>query len=161
MKVLTYPNPGLRLVAEPVLPERIATQEFQAKCLELVDTMLAHKALGLAATQVGWTERVIAMMSDTGASLHINPIILGQTDEMVRRLEACLSFPGVEEYVASPVGVFLQSQDLNGDVRTYKLTDQYAQTAFHEVDHLDGRLIIDRMNRPDRRAFLKKMGKAA
>lgn len=157
MKVLVYPNPLLRVPADPVLPTRISEPEFQDKCMKLVDIMLVNKALGLAATQIGWSERVFAMMSDTGAALHINPIILGQTADMVRRLEACLSFPGVEEYVASPAGVWLQSQDMSGELKQYKLTDRYAQCAFHEVDHLDGKLMIDRMNRHDRLKFLKRM----
>lgn len=156
MKVLTYPNPLLRGVADPVLPEEVSG--IRDMCMKLVDIMLVNKAKGLAATQIGWSKRVFAMMGPDGADVHINPVILGQTAETERRLEACLSFPGAQEYVASPRGLVLQSLDTDGTLRTLKLSGEYAQCAFHEVDHLDGRLMLDRMNRFERRKFLKRCG---
>ncbi len=156
MQVLTWPNPLLSLTAKPVTDEERGTAAFQSSIDEMIAIVKANEAVGLAATQVGWDRRVFVMKSMNGEPWeHINPRLL-HADEPKLAQEGCLSFPGVQpEYLEAPSRVVLGSTDLLGRTKEFFLYDLFARCAFHEIKHLDGITMLDRMGKLQRRLFLK------
>lgn len=161
MQVITWPNPLLSLAAQPVTDEERGTAEFQARIDEMIEIVKSQDAIGLAATQVGWDRRVFVMKSMNDEPWeHINPRIL-HADEPKVAQEGCLSFPNVQlEYMEAPSRVVLESTDILGRTKEFFLYELFARCAYHEVQHLEGLTMLDRMGKLQRRMFLKAYGKA-
>lgn len=160
MQVLTWPNPLLSLKAQAVTDEERGSEEFQAHVDEMVQIVKDHDAIGLAATQVGWNRRVFVMKPMNGEPWeHVNPRIL-HADEPKVSQEGCLSFPGVQEYMEAPSRVVVESTDLEGRTKEFFLYELFARCAYHEVQHLEGRTMLDRMGKLQRSMFLKSYMKA-
>jgi len=147
LKVLKYPHPILREQCEPVVA-------WDASLQKLVDDMTqtmygAHGAVGLAASQIGVTARVIILdvSSKTSRSDYkvlINPVIL-QSSRKKQMREGCLSFP---EYLASvkrATRLTFTALDRDQELKTYTVSGLEAIAVQHEIDHLDGVLMIDRI----------------
>lgn len=154
LQVLVWPNPLLSQVALPVAPEDIPGLH------DVVDDMIhivrTEEAVGLAATQVGLPLRLFVMKSPNGAAPleHINPRILHADEPQLDR-EGCLSFPGLSEYMKAPSRVVIESTDLMGRTQEFFFYGLFARCAFHEVQHLDGKTMVDRMGKLQRKLFLK------
>jgi peptide deformylase len=163
--ILFYPDERLRLKAEEV-----STFDESLKSLvdDMAETMYANEGLGLAATQIGVPLRVFVMdASANGTEFHafINPRIESTQDrkEWQRKSEGCLSFPGLTVDIPSPDWIQISAQTLSGETFSVRLDGIAAQCAFHETHHLDGVLMIDALNRKDRRRveveFLRFFGR--
>ncbi|TNF22527.1 MAG: peptide deformylase [Rhodobacteraceae bacterium] len=144
--ILTWPDPVLRKVCAP------ATGALGALVDDLFDTMYAAPGRGLAAPQIGVALRVFVI--DCGwkegapAPLAcINPEILAASEALAGGEEACLSIPGVAAEVLRPAEITLRFLDREGAVRERHLTGIEAKCAQHELDHLDGKVIFDRLPR--------------
>lgn len=109
---------------------------------DLAQTMISHGALGLAAPQVGVPYRVIAVSSNPVGVLY-NPIIVDRSSETNTLEEGCLSFPGLILHVERPRAIKVRYSLPNGEVVTKVFVDTTARIICHEVDHLDGKTIID------------------
>lgn len=138
-------DPVLRAVAAPVVA-------FDAALAGLVKdmfaTMYAAPGRGLAAPQVGVSQRVFVIdttWKDAAPSpqAFINPRIVGQSDARATGSEACLSIPGRAFAVARPTWVDLAWQDLDGQPQQARFDGVAAVCICHEFDHLDGVLITD------------------
>jgi peptide deformylase len=120
-------------------------------------TTLMHDAqgVGLAATQVGVLRRLFVFEPDEdGPRVIVNPVVVEQGDEIEPDEEGCLSLPGVRIPVDRATRLVLEGKDENGaDVR-YELEGYGARVAQHELDHLDGMLIIDRTDDEHRKEAL-------
>lgn len=145
---------AVRTVPDPVLREKCTpVAEFDAVLAKLVSDMLetlyAAKGRGLAAPQVGITQRVFVMDPTwkQGAPLpmiFVNPEVLQASERTVTQPEGCLSIPGDVTEVCRPDQVRLRWQDVDGMWHEADFTGFEAACTQHELDHLDGILITDK-----------------
>lgn len=146
-----YPDPVLREPNEEVTVFDEAFKEFVA---EMKALMYAHDGLGLAAPQIGVSRRVAVVAHEGREYVLVNPKITAssgnQTDE-----EGCLSFPGLFEKVTRPDRVTVEALDEEGNKQILEAAALLARAFAHEIDHLEGVLLIDRIS-PLRRTFAKK-----
>lgn len=138
MKLRKYPDPILRKKAVDVI-------EFNLKLEKQVERMknfIDGKGIGLAANQVGYNNKVIIYWNNGFKEL-INPKILVSSDNEEKLIEGCLSLPGLEKEVKRPSSVMVSGRLLNGSFITFTAFDLTARIIQHEIDHLEGKLILD------------------
>lgn len=159
VRILLYPNPSLRRPAEPVT--RIDA-ELRHTVRQMFDLMYEAAGIGLAATQVGLPLRLF-VVNLTGRAedetVLVNPEVLTAEGEQTSE-EGCLSLPGVTGTVRRPLHLVVRGYDLEGDELEYEGRETFARVVCHEMDHLAGQLIIDRMGpaaRLGNRARLKEL----
>lgn len=113
---------------------------------DMADTMYKAEGVGLAAPQVGILRRVVVIDVGDGLVELINPEIIERSGSQCGR-EGCLSLPGRQGIVTRPNEVTVRAQDRRG--KAFELTAEgfFARAVCHELDHLDGVLYIDRMDR--------------
>jgi peptide deformylase len=151
-QIRQYPDPVLRMPAPPV-------EEFDDDMKRLVarmgELMQDANGVGLAATQVGVLRRVFVFSPEEDeVAVLVNPEIVRRGDELETDDEGCLSIQGVTMPVERTVSVRIEGQDENGNVVAYDLEGTPARIVQHELDHLDGKLIIDRTTPEARREAL-------
>jgi peptide deformylase len=112
---------------------------------DLVETMYAKDGAGLAANQVGITKQVAAVDTGNGLVVLINPKIIGRKGKLIG-VEGCLSFPGLELQIKRPQRITVKFLDKNGQLKTIKAQDLLARAICHEVDHLNGKTMLDRVS---------------
>lgn len=146
--VLKYPAAVLRRCADPVV---VFDHALAAFAEELLDSLYAHKgAIGLAAPQIGESVRVIVVdmtantTRDTPRIL-VNPTIVSQSRQKTVR-EGCLSFPEYLANVRRSLRVHFSARDIYGNPIEDHVEGLEAVCIQHEIDHLDGVLMIDRVN---------------
>lgn len=164
--VVTYPHPVLRQKAKPV--ERV-TDEVRAVAKRMIELMKEEEGIGLAANQVGLAWRMFvahvphsedptddhSLTSDPisatrGPTVYINPVFSQPQRDLVGHEEGCLSLPDIRGEVRRPSQITLAYTDLEGQRQTLRASGLLARCWQHEMDHLDGALIIDRMLQIDR-----------
>jgi peptide deformylase len=161
LTILHHPDPRLRQKAKPVASFDAALQRLVE---DMFETMYAAPGVGLAATQVGVAQRVAVMDCSRDENrrepiVMVNPEILSQSEpEDVD--EGCLSVPGVGETLKRFRKVRARAQDRNGQVFELEADGLLAQCIQHEIDHLDGKLYIDRLSSLKRERLLKKLKEA-
>lgn len=143
-EVRLWPDPVLQEVCAPV------AGDVSALVADLFETMYAAPGRGLAAPQVGIGLRVFVMdctwKDGPGTPLAcINPEIVDASDEMASGEEACLSIPGIAAEVVRPSEITLRFVDAQGARHERRLTGIEAKCAQHELDHLNGKVIFDRL----------------
>ena len=149
-QIRQYPDPVLRLEAQQV-------QDFDDDLKQLVERMARlmqdARGVGLAANQVGVLRRVFVIQAEDEEEPRalVNPSIVERSDESGEDDEGCLSMQGVVVSVERPVRVRLEASDEEGNPVTLELEGLPARVAQHELDHLDGVLIVDRTSPEDRR----------
>jgi peptide deformylase len=151
-QIRQYGDPALRLIAHDV-------DEFDDDLRRLVDRMivLMHEAqgVGLAATQVGVLRRLFVFEpDDEGPRAIVNPVVVERGDEVATDDEGCLSLQGVKVPVERSTRIVLEGKDPNGDDLHIELDEYGSRVAQHELDHLDGVLIIDRTDDEHRKEAL-------
>ncbi len=140
-EVLVYPHPLLQTPAEPV--DRFG-KPVEELARALLATVAVRTANGLAAPQIGVPARVIAARADTGVRVMVNPEIAWQGGRFSSR-ETCLSLPGRGWFtVERAERVRVVFQDPGGEHRAVVAAGRDAAVLQHEIDHLDGRLLLDR-----------------
>jgi peptide deformylase len=151
-QIRQYPDPALRMEARPV-------EEFDENLRRLVarmgQLMKEANGVGLAATQVGVLRRVFVFApdEDTVATL-VNPEIVRRSEEMETDDEGCLSLQGVTVPVERAFSVRIEGRDESGKEVGYDFEGAPARIVQHELDHLDGKLILDRTTPEGRREAL-------
>ena len=113
---------------------------------DMADTMYKAEGVGLAAPQVGILRRVVVIDIGDGLMELINPVILERGGSQCGR-EGCLSLPGRQGIVTRPNWVKVQAQDRKGNIYEFEAEGFLARAVCHELDHLDGRVYIDVMDR--------------
>jgi peptide deformylase len=152
LTILEYPDPRLRKVAEPV---EAVTPEVRQLVRDMAETMYAAPGVGLAATQVDVHKRIIVMdVSETRDELrvYINPELLVAEGEAECE-EGCLSVPGYYERVTRAARIRVRALDESGQVFEQDAEGLLALCLQHEMDHLIGKVFIDRLS-PLKRARL-------
>lgn len=150
-QICVYPDPVLR---EETREIKVFDEELKTLVADMWETMYASDGLGLAAPQVGEAKKVIVIDYNGEKFVLVNPEITNEEGSM-RREEGCLSFPGIFEKVDSPEKLNVRYYDENGKLFIKELDGFLACVFHHEIDHLNGRLLIDRVS-PLKRQFLKK-----
>jgi peptide deformylase len=151
----------IRRFGDPVLKTRAAPVEnFDESLVRLTQDMLAtmrdQEGVGLAANQVGRLKRVFVAAIEDEEYVFVNPVLTdwSQTTETVP--EGCLSIPGIQVDVERPTAVTVAARDTSGEPLELRATDLLARVLQHEVDHLDGVLILDRTDRQSRKAAMRE-----
>lgn len=150
-----FPDSALRLEAKEITH---ITDETARLAQFMVEAMMALQGVGLAANQVGILARLIVIAPDDMIPLAlINPKIEWEGLESEEEVEGCLSLPYVSISVRRPAEITLTARDLSGEEKWYELSGEAARVVQHEIDHLNGRLIIDHAQSPQilRDAFAK------
>ncbi len=155
LTVLKWPDTRLLNVARDV---PAVTDEVRALVADLFETMRVEGGVGLAAPQVGIEWRVVvvdcSLRDDrTRPRALINPRLVGRDGTIVWR-EGCLSLPGITAEVERAQRVVVEYRDTEGTLRAHEAVDLEAVCIQHELDHLDGRLYVDRLGALERRATL-------
>ena len=155
LKILEFPDPRLRTVAEPVS----AIDGCVVKLVDdMLETMYAAPGIGLAATQVNIHRRILVMdvSEDKDSPMtFVNPEIEIINSELGEFSEGCLSVPGFFEIVNRPRRIRVTYLSLNGNEEIAELEGLEAICLQHEVDHLDGKLFVDYIS-PLKRGLIRK-----
>ena len=158
-RVRKFGDPVLRATALPVdrFDESLASEiEYMGE--------LMHDALGigLAATQLGVLHRVLVYRaySDDPLTALVNPVVEWADEELETLEEGCLSLPGVHVEVQRPAQVRVRANDVTGKELVVEAEGLEARVIQHEIDHLDGILILDRIPRELRKQTMREMREA-
>jgi peptide deformylase len=156
LHVRKYGDPALRSRARPVEVFDQALADEVQRMGRLMDDALG---IGLAATQLGVMHRVLVYRVDTEAPLGvlINPEIEHKGDELETMEEGCLSLPGVGVEVERAVEVRVRAVDATGAPITVEASGLEARVIQHEIDHLDGVLILDLTTREQRKQAMRAL----
>jgi len=144
LKIIKYPNDFLRCKTREVKMEELKSAKIQRLIFDMAKTMEVEKGVGLAAPQVGSDLRICAIAADDGVCILVNPKIKSFSRKKDIFEEGCLSFPGKFFPVERPIKVKVQARDIEGKKMKIKTDGLFARVLQHEIDHLDGILVIDR-----------------
>lgn len=156
-------NPVLRQIAAKVDSRDIRTYDLQQFIDDLLQTMLGEPGIGLAAPQVLRSIQLVVMgcEGDDGfpQTVLINPKIVFYGPELVESWEGCLSVDGLRGKVTRPSVVRVQALDRHGKSMDFEATGLYAVCIQHEMDHLIGKVFLDRMTDMSTLTQLPEFGK--
>lgn len=143
LKVVEYPAKILSKPARRLKPGDVDVKQLFA---DMVETMHAYDGVGLAAPQVGKGIRLLAAMDRDSGDIRcfINPQITAQSSDQLIGPEGCLSFPGLYGDVIRAKTITVRYQDLDFNEHTEEFSDFFARVLQHEIDHLNGVLLVDR-----------------
>jgi peptide deformylase len=155
----------IRLFGDPVLTMAAAEvttfdKELRVLVKDLAETMIDAPGAGLAAPQIGVSLRVFTYDVDDEVGHLINPVVSIVGDEDQDGDEGCLSFPGLTFPTKRRQHVIATGMNMHGEPVTIDGSDLLARCIQHEVDHLDGILFIDRLDRAQRKAAMKAIREA-
>ena len=144
LKIVKFGDPMLRKVSRPVTE---ITPRILTLLDDMVQTMRAANGVGLAAPQVGVLRRIVVVEVEPGEVYElINPKIIAFSGEQ-EGAEGCLSVPGQWGLVKRPMHVTVRAMNRHGQIVDYTGSELLARCFCHEIDHLDGKLYIDRAER--------------
>jgi peptide deformylase len=157
----------VRKLGDPVLrASAVAVERFDDALKAEIEQMgrLMHDALGigLAATQVGVLNRVLVyrVHAEDPITALVNPVLEWTSEELETAEEGCLSLPGVHVEVERPARVRARARDATGAEVLVEAEGLHARVIQHEIDHLDGVLILDRISREARKQAMRAMREA-
>jgi peptide deformylase len=152
-------DPALRSRAVPV--ERF-DQTLADEAQRMGELMADSLGIGLAATQLGVLHRLLVyrVEPDSPVNALVNPEIEWRGEEIESMEEGCLSLPGVHVDIDRSIHVRVRARDVRGDELTVEASGLEARVIQHEVDHLDGVLILDRATREQRREAMRALREA-
>jgi peptide deformylase len=182
--IIEVPDARLKTVSTPVAE---VTDETRALMDDMVDTMYDANGIGLAAIQVGVSQRIVVMdispsseeqaasaedgtdrgdrynldgLEDEKLRYFVNPEIVWTSDETANYQEGCLSVPGFYDDVERPAECRVKFLDYDGTAQEIACAGLLATCIQHEIDHLNGVVFLDRLSRLKRQMILKKIRKA-
>lgn len=161
LPIIKAPDPRLKIVCDPV--EQV-DEDLRLLMDNMLETMYAAPGVGLAAPQIGVAKRIIVMdvarHDEAPMPLRIvNPEIIELSGSVVSREEGCLSFPGQFTEVERPKTLRFRYWDENNQVKELEAAGLSAICIQHEMDHLDGILLTDRISAIKRSMIIRKMKK--
>lgn len=155
-KVVKFGDPVLKSKASPVAE---FGPELRVEVERMIAIMRDGMGVGLAATQLGVLRRMLVFQAgpDAPPTGLVNPAVEWLSDEEAIAEEGCLSLPRVAMEVERPLHVRVGGHDVEGERVTIEASGLEARILQHEIDHLDGVLILDRAPREQRRAALRAL----
>ena len=164
--IVIYPDKRLKLISEEVTE---FDSELHSLLEDMYDTMLSKKGVGLAAIQIGVTKRVLiinlpdendddALPVKSETLEIINPIFI-KKEGSCKHQEGCLSIPGIYEDIERAEHIVLEYHNRHGEKKTIENNDFLAIAIQHEIDHLDGKVFIEKLSILKRRKFEKEWKK--
>jgi peptide deformylase len=156
-EVITYPHPLLRKRSQKI---EAVTEEVRRLIDDMAETMYAQRGVGLAAVQIGVHQRVITIDVGEGLLALINPEVLERSGE-TQMEEGCLCLPGVIVEVDRSERVTVRGLNEKGEEVTLPAEGLLARALQHEIEHLDGILIVDKVSRLKRELLTSKLRKEA
>jgi peptide deformylase len=154
----------IRTFGDPVLKSRASEvtrfgSELEREAERMIGIMRDALGVGLAATQLGVMQRlfVFAAGADATPTAVANPVIEWTSEEVAVAEEGCLSIPGIAVDVERPLYARVTGQDTSGEALTLEAAGLEARVLQHEIDHLDGVLMLDRTERDQRRGALRAL----
>ena len=162
LKILEFPDPRLRTKAKPV---QEVTNVHKELIDDMIHTMYESKGIGLAATQVDFHERILVIdISEErdDPQVFINPEVeILNKDEKSGYEEGCLSVPGFYEEIIRPEKIKVTYLDEDGNKQTLMPEGLLAVVIQHEMDHLEGILMVDYISSIKRQRIKQKLQKSA
>ena len=159
-KVLKFPDPRLRKVADPVTK---FDKSLENLANDMLEVMYREDGIGLAATQVNKHVRLIVIDISEDRNkpqFFVNPEFeILNTDSSYTFEEGCLSVPGFNEEITRPDNIVLKWQDLKGKSHTDRPSGLLTVCIQHEIDHLEGKLMVDYVSSIKRDRIKKKLSK--
>lgn len=153
LKIKTYPEPILKKKAEPLTQFGPGEQKLFD---DMIETMYAQDGVGLAAPQIGVSRRILIAsptMTPGEEYVFVNPEII-ETKGRETGLEGCLSLPGISGEIPRAKIIHFKAQDRHGKSVEMNAKDFFARIIQHELDHLNGILLIDRVDFDKRQELL-------
>ena len=163
MKLITFPNDILRNqmpdfdFENPIMDPKLIEKE-------MIELMVRERGIGLSGNQVGLEARVITIFPrdlslESGPFAMFNPVLRAASDEQLESLEGCLSFPGMAIPVKRSRIIMAEYLDSEGNSCVISLNDIDAKCFLHELDHLDGICMVDRVSKLKQEMAMKKLNK--
>jgi peptide deformylase len=153
LQIKKFGDPVLKTRAAPV---REFDKTLQRLAEDMLTTMREREGVGLAANQVGRLRRVLVAAVEDEEYAVVNPKIVRSSEETQIGAEGCLSIPGIQVEVERPTAVTISGQNPAGKPIWMEATGLLARVIQHEVDHLNGVLILDRTDRESRKSALRE-----
>ena len=159
--IITVPDEVLKKISDPL--EMVGVSEKKL-AKDLFETMYDSKGIGLAAVQVGVLKRILVIDVSSKEEkknplCFINPIIKKISDETSIYEEGCLSIPDTFIEIERPKICEVEYIDLDGKLKNIKCDGLLSTCLQHEINHLDGKLIIDHLSKLKRDIIIKKISK--
>ncbi len=152
----TFGDPVLRLQATSV-------KDFDGSLSQLVEDMMRimreNEGVGLAANQIGHLKRIFVASYEDEEFVIANPIIEQRSESTETHVEGCLSLPEIRVEVERPYAVTVSGKNLSGKSMWVEAEGLLARIFQHEIDHLNGILILDRADRESRKNALRELRK--
>lgn len=154
-KILTYPHSFLRKPTKPVL--KLPDKTLDKVIIDCLETVRFVNGMAIASNQIGYSEKLFVLNPDVETNKDIvnncgiaivNPVILKESFEFEIEEEGCLSFPGIKLPIKRSKEIEVCFQDMNGNYFTTKIINGLLAREFqHEIQHLQGILFIDNLNK--------------
>ncbi|AGI27192.1 Peptide deformylase [Candidatus Portiera aleyrodidarum] len=147
MKILKYPDKRLNIIAKPI---KLINKNIKTLVVNMLNTMYAHKGIGLSATQINKHIRIFVMdISKTYNQplIIINPKYTFVSNKYKKVKEGCLSIPNYFEYIYRSIHIIIKAIDIYGNQFIINAYGLIAQCIQHEIDHLNGKLLIDNLSK--------------
>ena len=151
LSLVYYPDPMLRKASAPI---KEVTQELREAVPQMFELMYGHRGIGLAGPQAGVPQRIVVAnifgdpKKKEEEKVFINPEILDRGGVMTEE-EGCLSLPGLSAKIRRNAWVKVRYRDLDGQAWEIEADGLWAKLFQHEVDHIDGLLMVDKMSAAD------------
>lgn len=155
LDIKTYPSKILSKKAKKI---GVVSAEIKKLADDMVETLYAKGGVGLAANQVGERKRILIYDAGEGPRVLINPRIFRKRGKQIGK-EGCLSLPGLELEIKRPAKIEFCYLDKEGEKQKQKSEGLAARIICHEIDHLDGKTILDRISFFKRMALKKRLGR--
>ena len=160
-EIITVPDETLKKISKPI--EKVGVNEKKL-IDDLFQTMYNSNGIGLAAVQVGILKRVLVIDVSSREDkknpiCFINPVIKKLSDEMSVYEEGCLSIPDTFIEIQRPKICEIEYVDIDGKMNTKQFDGLLSTCVQHEINHLDGKLIIDHLSKLKRDMIIKKISK--
>ena len=160
-QIITVPDETLKKISEPI--EKVGVNEKKL-INDLFETMYNFNGIGLAAVQVGILKRILVVDVSSKEEkknpiCFVNPIIKKISNKMSVYEEGCLSIPDTFIEIERPKTCEIEYIDINGKIKTQEFDGLLSTCVQHEINHLDGKLIIDHLSKLKKDMIIKKISK--
>jgi peptide deformylase len=153
-EIRTFGDPVLKSRATPV---KDFDESLEHLAEEMMRVMREAEGVGLAANQIGHLKRIVVATHEDEQYAIVNPVIEERSEVTEKDIEGCLSIPETRVEVERPIAVTVSGQDPSGEPVRLEAEGLLARIFQHEIDHLDGVLILDRTDRESRKNAMRDM----